>query len=181
VLKAPNTITVNNLDIRFAVNTIAPYLLTKKLLPLLSNHARIINVCSAAQSPVNLNALSGEIKQSDAMIAYSQSKLAIIMWSYSMGKSLGNNGPLIVSVNPGSLLGSKMVKEGFGIIGKDILIGADILVRASLEENFLDASSKYFDNDLGKFSSPYPDALDLHKCEKLTLTIEDIINSKISN
>ena len=34
ILKTPHTMTSDGLDIRFAVNTIAPYLLTKHLLPL---------------------------------------------------------------------------------------------------------------------------------------------------
>ena len=62
VYNASRPITPDGLDIRFAVNTIAPYLLTKKLLPLLSNSGRVINLSSAAQSPVQLGALTGEIK-----------------------------------------------------------------------------------------------------------------------
>jgi NAD(P)-dependent dehydrogenase (short-subunit alcohol dehydrogenase family) len=34
VYRAPDTVTRDGLDIRFAVNTIAPYLLTQRLLPL---------------------------------------------------------------------------------------------------------------------------------------------------
>ena len=53
------------------------------------------------------------------------------MWSRDMALKLGETRPMIVAVNPGSLLASKMVKEGFGVEGKDIGIGADILIRAS--------------------------------------------------
>ena len=40
----------------------------------------------------------------------------------------------------GQMLGTKMVKEGFGVAGGDIRIGADILTRASLEDEFASAS-----------------------------------------
>ena len=45
------------------------------------------------------------------MGAYAQSKLALIIWSLKMAKELAS-GPAIIAVNPGSLLASKMVKEG---------------------------------------------------------------------
>ena len=47
VLRTPNPITNDGLDLRFAVNTIAPYVLTKGLLRLLTNGGRVINLSSA--------------------------------------------------------------------------------------------------------------------------------------
>ena len=133
ILKSPNPTTDDGFDIRFAVNTIAPYILAKQLLPLLGSNGRVINLSSAAQAPVNLDALKGTITGLGDMDAYSQSKLAITMWSYQMAQSSDTT---IIAVNPGSLLASKMVKEGFGIEGKDISIGAEILVRLSLDDEF---------------------------------------------
>jgi len=176
VLKSPNSITSDGLDIRFAVNTIAPYLLTKELLPVLKNRSRVINLSSAAQAPVDLDALLGKKADLDDMAAYSQSKLAITMWSRHMAQTLEGDIPIIIAVNPASLLGSKMVKEGFGIDGKDLSVGAEILVRLALDEEFEDSSGKYFDNDKGRFSIPHPDALDDIKCAEITKTIEIILN-----
>ena len=173
VYKTPNPITDDGLDIRFVVNTIAPYLLTKSLLPIMSEQGRIINLSSAAQSPVNLNALNGEMPLDDGA-AYAQSKLAITMWSNDMALSL-SKGPLIVAVNPGSLLGSKMVNEAFGIDGGDIRIGADILVRAALSDEFIGRTGEYFDNDAGKFGLPHRDALDRDKSGQVVNAIEAII------
>ncbi len=67
---------------------------------------------SAAQAPVKSKAIADGIKLDD-MDAYAQSKLAITMWTNSLADELGANGPMVVAVNPGSLLASKMVKEGF--------------------------------------------------------------------
>ena len=176
VFKTPNPITQDGLDVRFAVNTLAPYLLTQKLLPLLGRSGRVINLSSAAQSPVDPGALAGKTRLADDFDAYAQSKLGITMWSHSLAQSIKDDGPVIIAVNPGSLLGTKMVKEGFGMAGKDINIGADILTRLALDDEFENASGKYFDNDSGQFSSPHPDALNPLKSEEIVRVIEAIIS-----
>ena len=175
IFKTPNPISDDGLDVRFAVNTIAPYLLTKRLIPLFGASSRVINLSSAAQSAVSPEALAGKVRLSDDFEAYAQSKLAITMWSHSMALSLKEAGPIIVAVNPGSLLGTKMVKEGFGTPGKDIYIGSEILIRAALSDEFTEASGMYFDNDIGQFGSPHPDALDLNKDQGIIEVIEALI------
>ncbi len=174
IYKTNTSLTKDNLDIRFTVNTIAPYLLIKELVDILDNTSRVINLSSAAQAPVNLNALKGNENLSDSE-AYAQSKLALTMWNHFLSHKLQNKIGVLVAINPASFLGSKMVKEAYGMEGKDINIGVGILSRAALSDEFKDASGKYFDNDLGRFSMPYPDALDMTKCEKLVDNIEDIL------
>jgi NAD(P)-dependent dehydrogenase (short-subunit alcohol dehydrogenase family) len=180
VFKADDPITQDGLDVRFAVNTLAPYLLTKRLIPLLGASARVINLSSAAQSPVDPEAMSGRVKLNDDFTAYAQSKLAITMWSRSMALELQDNGPIIIAVNPGSMLGTKMVKDGFGVSGRDISIGAEILTRLALELEFEAASGKYFDNDTGQLASPHPDALDTRKCEDVVRVIETVLSLSAS-
>jgi NAD(P)-dependent dehydrogenase (short-subunit alcohol dehydrogenase family) len=174
IFHTPEPITQNGLDIRFAVNTIAPYLLTQRLLPLLDSSGRVINLSSAAQAPVSANALLGQ-KELEDMPAYSQSKLALTMWSRHLALALGDAGPSIIAVNPGSLLGSKMVKEGFGVEGKDLKIGADILTRLALSDEFESVSGKYFDNDSGQFASPHMDVTNPQKCKEVVSAIEMVL------
>jgi NAD(P)-dependent dehydrogenase (short-subunit alcohol dehydrogenase family) len=178
VFRTADTFTDDGLDIRFAVNTFAPYLLTQRLLPLLRTGARVINLSSAAQSPVNLEALAGRTKISDQLNAYAQSKLALAMWSRTMAHLHKNRALVFVAMNPGSLLATNMVKEGFGIAGNDIRIGAEILVRAALSDEFAAASGLYFDNDKGRFASPHPDALDQKKTERVVRVIETVLAEK---
>lgn len=174
VFKIPDPQTKDGYDARFIVNTVAPYLLTKQLLPSLSSDSRVINLSSAAQSSVDLNALVSPVRLSDNE-AYAQSKLAITMWSAHLAKVLGQNGPAIIAVNPASFLASKMVKEAYGVAGNDLSIGAEILVRAALSDEFANASGKYFDNDHGAFANPHADALDPMKNERLVAAIEDLL------
>lgn len=174
VYNAPDPVTQDGLDVRFAVNTIAPYLMTQRLLPLLGTSGRVVNLSSAAQSPVDPKALAGQVSLSDGA-AYAQSKLALTMWSRSLALSLKDHGPAIIAVNPGSMLGSKMVKQAFGVAGRDIRIGAEILIRAALADEFAAASGQYFDNDSGQFASPHPDALDPRKSQEIVRVIETVL------
>ncbi len=172
VFKVSETTTPDGLDVRFVVNTISPYRLTQRLSPLIGSKGRVVNLSSAAQAPVNLDALAGKARLSD-MDAYAQSKLAITMWSFALAAKEG--APTIIAVNPGSLLGTKMVKQGFGTEGKDIGIGARIVCLAALDDDFSSASGQYFDNDIGQFSAPHPDALDAKKVSATVSAIEAVV------
>lgn len=169
-----HTVTDDGLDVRFVVNTIAPYRLTRQLLPNLPADGRVVNLSSAAQAPVDLTALAGE-RRLDHGAAYAQSKLALTMWTRHLADGLGADGPVVVAVNPGSLLATKMVKEGFGVAGSDIEQGVDILTRAATSDEFADATGRYFDNDSGRFADPHPDALDSGKNAAVVDAIDHVV------
>ena len=175
VFSTPHPITPDGLDVRFVVNTLAPYLLTRRLLPSLHKNGRVVNLSSAAQAPVDLRALAGQAKLPDGA-AYAQSKLALTMWSHRLGLELGEEGPTLVAVNPGSFLGTKMVKEAYGMAGGDVNVGAEILCRASLDDEFASPTGRYFDNDSGRFAPPHVDALDDRKCREVVEEMERILS-----
>lgn len=112
--------------------------------------------------------------------AYAQSKLALTMWNNALAASYGSEGPVFVAVNPGSLLASKMVKEVFGVTGKSLSIGANVLARAALSDEFADASGHYFDNDKRRFAPPHPDALNNQRCAAVLATIEELVDPEKS-
>ncbi len=160
-------------DVRFSVNTIAPYILTKRLLPIMSGGSRVVNLSSAAQVPLDLESLMDHQPFThDA--AYAQSKLAIIMWGLELAKNYPN-GPMVVAVNPKSFLGSKMVKKAYGRTGYDLEIGADILCRAALSEEFADANGAYYDNDYGVFGTPHSAVLDEDYRMKLVAFLDSLV------
>lgn len=173
IFKTPDPITKDGYDIRYVVNTFAPYFLTKKLLPILKN-GRIINLSSAAQSSVDFAAMLGNIEMSD-FEAYAQSKLAITMWSRHLAKQLGDNGPTIIGVNPASYLGTKMVQAGFNIPGNDINIGVNILTSLSLDTEHAKHSGDYYDNDNQRYASPQADGLNDEKAKKIVEVIEESV------
>ncbi len=154
VVNNNEVLTKDGYDIRFSVNTIAPYILTKRLLPLMDETGRVVNVSSAAQAPVDLASLI-EKKPFSHDAGYAQSKLAIIMWGTEIANAYPA-GPIVIAVNPKSFLGSKMVRQAYGRQGYDLNIGAEILCQAALADSFAKANGKYFDNDYGLFSTPHP-------------------------
>ena len=177
ILKSPVALTKYGIDIRFVVNSFAPCLLTTLLLKLLkkADKGRVINLSSAAQAPVNPDDMQGESGDLSTMAAYSQSKLALTMWSFDLAESLGGDGPAVIALNPGSLIDTKMVQEGFGHAAKDITVGTDILVRAALSDEFARGNGKYFDNDSNQFANPHPDCLDPAKRTATVQLMESIV------
>ncbi len=173
VFKTSKPRTNDGYDVRYVVNTFAPYLLTKKIIPILRD-GRVINLSSAAQASVDFEALMGKTQMSD-FEAYAQSKLAITMWSRHMANELGSEGPTILAVNPASLLGTKMVKEGFNTEGNDINIGVNIITSLSLDAEHAQHSGQYYDNDNKRYSAPQADGLDDAKAKKIVELIEEII------
>ncbi|MCT8159481.1 SDR family NAD(P)-dependent oxidoreductase [Pseudoruegeria sp. SHC-113] len=173
VLRTSQPRTASGEDVRFVVNTFAPALLSRLLLPALAPGARLVHLSSAAQAPVDLAALRGE-RPLEAMEAYAQSKLALTLWSQAFGQA-HPEGLVSVAVNPGSLLATNMVREGFGMAGHDIGIGVGILTRAALSPEFATASGKYFDNDAGRFAAPQADASDPAKLRAVVEAIESRI------
>lgn len=153
ILKAPSPKAPNGMDLRFVVNTLAVAALTNGLLPLIPAAGRVLNLSSAAQAPVDPSVMLGQTPASD-FDAYAQSKLAMTIWTQETSKAT-SNGPVMASINPGSLLATKMVKDGFGMAGNDIGIGVDILHRGALSDAFANAHGAYFDNDTGQFSPPH--------------------------
>lgn len=167
VLKTPAPVLSNGQDVRFVVNTLAPHVLTRALLPIIPDEGRVISLSSAAQAPVDLDALRGGARLAD-MSAYAQSKRALTLWSAACAQA-HPDGPRFLAVNPGSLLASKMVKEGFGVAGNDLRIGADILCRLALEAGFDGDSGKYWDNDAGRFAP-----LDMAQAGDVLKVIEEL-------
>lgn len=174
IFKSPASHNQKGLDLRFAVNYLAPYLLTEKLIPLMKKGTdpRIINLSSAAQSSVSGDALCGSANLSDQE-AYAQSKLALTMWSFHLAEILPD--VAVIAVNPGSLLNTKMVAEAYGRSWSSADKGADILYDLAVSEDFKGISGKYFDNDQGDFSQAHPDAYSEIKIEQLIQTTQNLI------
>jgi retinol dehydrogenase 14 len=96
--------TVDGLESTFATNHLGPFLLTDLLLDLLKASApsRIVNVTSDAHkgAKVHFEDLQGE-KRFSGWQAYSQSKLAMILFTHELAKRLDGTGVTVNSAHPG--------------------------------------------------------------------------------
>jgi len=93
-----------------AVNHLASFLLTNLLLDTLkaSAPARIVNVASDAQArSLNLDDLQSE-KRYGPMRAYSQAKLAVILFTYALAQRLAGTGITVNCLHPGAVATSNI-------------------------------------------------------------------------
>jgi NAD(P)-dependent dehydrogenase (short-subunit alcohol dehydrogenase family) len=97
-------------ELRFAVNYLAGYLLTRLVLPLLedSARARIVNVSSGGQSPIDFDDVMLEHRYNGVQ-AYCQSKLAQIMFTFDLADELGDRGVTATCLHPATYMPTKMV------------------------------------------------------------------------
>lgn len=102
-------LTVDGLEAQFAVNHLAPYLLTRLLLPLLLNApaGRIINVSSDIhrRARMKFDDLQGERHYSGNR-AYGQSKLANVLFTLELARRLHGTSVTANAVHPGIVAGS---------------------------------------------------------------------------
>jgi NAD(P)-dependent dehydrogenase (short-subunit alcohol dehydrogenase family) len=98
------TLTVDGIETTFAVNHLAPFLLTNLLLDVLkaSAPARIVNVTSSGErsGTIDFEDLQGERKYG-GIRAYNQSKLAMVLFTYELAKRLEGTGVSANCVHPG--------------------------------------------------------------------------------
>jgi NAD(P)-dependent dehydrogenase (short-subunit alcohol dehydrogenase family) len=99
-------------ELRFAVNYLAGYLLTRLVLSLLeaSTPARIVNVSSAGQAPIDFDDVMLE-RNYEGWRAYAQSKLAQIMFTFDLADELRDRGVTANCLHPATYMPTKMVIE----------------------------------------------------------------------
>lgn len=138
----------DNYEKTFAINHLAPFLLTAELLPLLKNSddARIINVSSIAHSKgdIDFENLNGEMYY-DSYESYAQSKLANVLFTYSFSERLKGTGITANCLHPG-VIDTKLLRTGFAIQGADLRTGAATSVYLTVSDKVKGITGKYFDN-----------------------------------
>ena len=99
-------------ELNLAVNYLAPFLLTRMLAPRLaaSAPARIINVASVAQTPIDFDDLMLE-RPGRAAQGYGQSKLALIMFTMDLAAELKDRQVSVVAVHPATMMDTTMVRQ----------------------------------------------------------------------
>jgi NAD(P)-dependent dehydrogenase (short-subunit alcohol dehydrogenase family) len=108
---AKREVSADGFELRFAVNYLAGFLLTRLLLPMLTSRksTRIVNVSSAGQQALDF---------SDVMLtrgysgvrAYCQSKLAQIMFTFDLAKELAGQNIAVNCLHPATYMNTTMVR-----------------------------------------------------------------------
>jgi len=116
---AKRSVTVDGIETTFAVNHLSYFLLTNLLLGVLKSSApaRIVNVSSKAhyRGHINFDDLQGE-KRYSGFRAYSQSKLANILFTYELAKRLIGTGVTANCLHPG-VVATNLWRNNSGVLG----------------------------------------------------------------
>jgi len=160
-------------ELRFAVNYLAPFLLTHLLLPCLRHTppARILNVGSVGQSPLDFSDVMLE-RRYDPMEAYSQSKLALVMFTFDLAEALKGEQITVNCLHPASLMNTKMVYESFGSTLSTIEDGLGAVMYLATSPALDNVSGKYFDQQ--REARAHPQAYDLAARRRLRQISEQL-------
>ena len=174
VYRSERNITPEGLEETFAINYVAPFLLSNLLLDLLKNtkSSRIVNVVSRVQSNhFNLNDLQFE-KNYTGVKAYAKSKTALILFTYLLAEKLKNTDITVNCLHPG-VINTKLLRSAFGSGGAPLSSGARSLIFAAIAPELKNVSGKYFVNNRSELSKDITYNKEIQK--KLWKKTEEII------
>ena len=133
-------------ELRFAVNYLAGFLLTLRLLPLLqeSAPARIINVASLGQQALDFDDLMLE-RDYSGIRAYCQSKLAQIISGFDLAERVPAEQVTVNSLHPATFMPTKMVLAERGSSVDTLETGVGATERLTSEPALAGVTGRFFD------------------------------------
>ena len=142
---APRQTSADGHELRFAVNYLAGFLLSRLLLPLITRSApaRIVNVASAGQQPIDF---------ADVMLtrgysgtrAYCQSKLAQIMFTIDLAGELHGSGVTVNALHPATYMDTTMVRRAGITPSSSVEEGAEAILNLATSPALEGRTGLYF-------------------------------------
>jgi NAD(P)-dependent dehydrogenase (short-subunit alcohol dehydrogenase family) len=132
-------------ELRFAVNYLAGFLLTRLLLPLVQSGtpARIVNVASAGQAPIDFDDVM-LMRSYDGAQAYMQSKLAQVMFTIDLAQELAGSGITVNCLHPATYMATTMVREAGVSPVSTVEEGADAILNLAVSPALEGRSGLYY-------------------------------------
>ena len=129
-------------ELRFAVNYLAGYLLTRLLLPVLTSAApsRIVNVSSLGQAPIDFDDVM-LVKEYSGVRAYCQSKLAQVMFTVDLAEELAGTEVTANALHPATYMPTKMVASPSSELREGVEATSRLVTDPGLDE----VSGRFFD------------------------------------
>jgi NAD(P)-dependent dehydrogenase (short-subunit alcohol dehydrogenase family) len=153
-------------ELRLAVNHLAGFLLTLRLLPLLrrSKPARVVFVASLGQAPMDFDDPMLERGYSGSR-AYGQSKLAQITTGFELADRLDPDEVTVTSLHPSTYMPTKMVLEARGSSVDTLEAGIEATSRLAVDPDLEGVTGRFYDRQ--RESTPDPQAGDPEQRKRL--------------
>ena len=160
-------------ELTFQVNYLAPFLLTRRLLPLIKSSApsRIVNVSSAGQAPIDFDDVMLEEHYSGVQ-AYCQSKLALVMLTFDLAEELEGSGVTANCLHPGTYMPTNMVRTAGIDPVTPLEDGVAATLRLITSPEVDGVNGHYFDGT--SESAPHPQAEDPEARRRLRELSEEL-------
>ena len=139
-------LSLDGYELNWAVNYLAPFLLTHLLLPALQKDdvTKIINVSSGAQYEIDFDDVMLDYKYSSRR-AYAQSKHAQIMFSFTLAAQLKDSKIRVNALHPEKLMNTKMVIDAFGSAETTVDKGAENVIYLATSPEVENITGAYLD------------------------------------
>jgi len=143
---AVRQLSADGFELRFAVNYLAPFLLTRLVLPWLerAETARIVNVASAGQQAIDFSDVMLE-RDYSAGRAYRQSKLAQILFTFDLAEELDGRPITVNSLHPATFMDTTMVRRAGVKPISTVEEGGAAILKLVASPALADVSGRYFD------------------------------------
>lgn len=166
VILPQRQLSADGVEVSFAVNHLAPFLLTNLLLDLLkqSAPARIVNVSSTVHydAPLKFDNLQGERKY-NGVAAYKIAKLGNVLFSYELADRLKGSGVTVNCLHPG-VVATKLLGTGWGWSnGLTSAQGAAMSVYLATSPEVEHISGQYFESRSSGGASPKVNDVNLRR------------------
>jgi NAD(P)-dependent dehydrogenase (short-subunit alcohol dehydrogenase family) len=142
---AKRGLSADGFELRFAVNYLAGFLLTRLMLPMLASRksARIVNVSSAGQQAIDFSDVM-LVRGYSGVRAYCQSKLAQILFTFDLAKELAGQNVAVNCLHPSTYMDTTMVRLSGARPISTVEQGGAVILQLVDDPAFAGRSGLYF-------------------------------------
>jgi NAD(P)-dependent dehydrogenase (short-subunit alcohol dehydrogenase family) len=131
-------------ELTLAVNHLSHFLLTELVLPRVREPARIVNVSSIGQAPLDWDDLMF-VRGYEGYTAYAKSKLAQVLFTMELAERLAGREITVNALHPATLMATKIVTGNLGRPRSSVEEGVEAVVRLVADPELDGVSGRFFD------------------------------------
>ena len=144
VIESQRRESADRYELTLAVNHLSHFLLTELVLPRMREPARIVNVSSIGQAPLDWDDLMCE-RGYDGYTAYAKSKLAQVLFTVELAERLAGRDLTVNALHPATLMDTKMVLDNLGRPRSSVEDGVEAVLRLVADPDLDGVSGRFFD------------------------------------